>query len=80
MSNSNKKKHKGGNVQGTNTQEIINSIQDLKEEYRTLRQAYKELIQERVKKNQELAHAKDENIQLKHQIDQQIEREETMNR
>ena len=44
-----KRRQKTGNsVQIANTQNIISSIQDLKEEYQTLREAYKALIQERL--------------------------------
>lgn len=73
LSNStNKKRQKGHIVQHTDTQNIINSIQDLKEQYRALRQAYKDLIQEKVKNNEEMAQLKKENTALKSQIEQQL--------
>ena len=49
----------------TNSQNIINSIQDLKDEYRTLREAYKGLIQEKVQHSQEMQTLKQDNKTLK---------------
>lgn len=46
-------------------QNIINSIQDLKEEYRGLREAYKSLMQERLEKSEEMEKVKVENAKLK---------------
>ena len=37
-----------------NAQNIINSIQDLKDEYKELREAYKKLIGEKIKSGEEM--------------------------
>ena len=47
-----------------NAQNIINSIQILKDEYKQLRQAYKKLINERINNHQELQRLKIENEKL----------------
>ena len=74
-SSSSKKKSKNISNSSANnnphfSQDIINSIQLLKEEYHTLREAYKTLIQEKVKHQEEIATAHTHNSQLKQTVDQ----------
>jgi predicted metal-dependent hydrolase len=69
----NKKKARGQSKNDTNAQNIINSIHDLKEEYRTLREAYKGLIGEKVKQCEEMAKLKEENGKLKEKLDEIVQ-------
>lgn len=62
---SNKKKSKENNQ----TKEIIMEIQDLKDEYKALKDAYKTLLQEKMKHVEELKFVKDENELLKIKIE-----------